>query len=101
MIAEAGCLGIMTGNNLTNGLPCPMNKPLIADILRREYGFKGVAMTDWQGIRAIYPQLQHLVLTSGETLLMPENAAFREYVLRETAGSAERRAEVEDAARRG
>ena len=24
MIAEAGCLGIMTGNNLTHGLPCPM-----------------------------------------------------------------------------
>lgn len=94
MIAEAGCLGIMTGNNLTNGLPCPMNKPLIADILRREYGFKGVAMTDWQNT-GYYPQLQHLVLTSGETLLMPENAAFREYVLRETAGSAERRAEVE------
>ena len=94
MIAEAGCLGIMTGNNLTNGLPCPMNKPLIADILRREYGFKGVAMTDWQNT-GYYPQLQHLVLTSGETLLMPENTAFREYVLRETAGSAERRAEVE------
>ena len=94
MIAEAGCLGIMTGNNLTNGLPCPMNKPLIADILRREYGFKGVAMTDWQNT-GYYPQLQHLVLTSGETLLMPENTAFREYVLRETAGSAERKAEVE------
>ncbi len=94
MIAEAGCLGIMTGNNLTNGLPCPMNKPLIADILRREYGFKGMAMTDWQNT-GYFPQLQHLVLTSGETLLMPENTAFREYVLRETAGSAARKAEVE------
>lgn len=94
MVAEAGCLGIMTGNNLTNGLPCPMNKPLIADILRREYGFKGLAMTDWQNT-GYYPHLQNLVLTSGETLLMPENATFREYILRETAGSAERRAEVE------
>ncbi|MCM1300425.1 MAG: glycoside hydrolase family 3 C-terminal domain-containing protein [Alistipes senegalensis] len=94
MIAEAGCLGIMTGNNLTNGLPCPMNKPLITDILRREYGFKGMAMTDWQNT-GYYPQLQHLVLTSGETLLMPENATFREYILRETAASAERKAEVE------
>lgn len=38
MMTEAGCLGMMTGNNLVNGLPCPMNKPLIDDILRKEYG---------------------------------------------------------------
>ncbi len=38
----------MTGNNLVNGIPCSMNKPLMADILRKEYGFTGIAMTDWQ-----------------------------------------------------
>lgn len=94
MIAEAGCLGMMTGNNLVNGLPCPMNKPLIADLLRAEYGFRGLAMTDWQNT-AYYPHLQNRVLTSGETLLMPENTTFREYIGREVAVSAERRAEVE------
>lgn len=94
MVTEAGCLGMMTGNNLTNGLPCPMNKPLIADILRAEFGFEGMAMTDWQNT-AYYPGMQNRVLTSGETLLMPENTTFREYVLRETADSPERKAEVE------
>lgn len=94
MITEGGCLGIMTGNNLTNGLPCPMNKPLLADILRAEYGFAGIAMTDWQNTN-YYPALQRLVLTSGETLLMPENTVFRDYVMREAASSPERRAEIE------
>lgn len=94
MFTEGGCLGMMTGNNLTNGLPCPMNKPLITDILRAEYGFSGLAMTDWQNTN-YYPDLQHLVLTSGETLLMPENTAFKKYVLREIAVSPERQAEVE------
>ena len=94
MLTEGGCLGIMTGNNLTNGLPCPMSKPLITDILRTEYGFTGIAMTDWQNTN-YYPDLQHLVLTSGETLLMPENTAFMRYVLREITVSEERRAEVE------
>lgn len=94
MITEAGCLGIMTGNNLTNGLPCPMNKPLINDILRAEFGFRGLAMTDWQNT-GYYPHLQNRVLTSGETLLMPENTTFREYIQREITISPERRAEVE------
>lgn len=94
MITEAGCLGIMTGNNLTNGLPCPMNKPLIDDLLRTEYGFRGLAMTDWQNT-GYYPHLQNRVLTSGETLLMPENTTFRTYIEREISVSEQRRAEVE------
>lgn len=94
MMTEAGCLGMMTGNNLVNGLPCPMNKPLIDDILRKEYGFTGVAMTDWQNT-CYYPGLQNLVLTSGETLLMPDNKAFSKYVTEEIALSEERKAEVE------
>lgn len=94
MIKEAGCKGIMTGNNLVNGLPCPMNKPLIEDVLRREYGFTGLAMTDWQNT-GYYPDLQNLVLTSGETLLMPDNGTFANYVKEEAAVSEERKNEIE------
>ena len=72
IIKNANCMGIMTGNNLVNGIPCAMHKPLIADILRKEFGFTGLAMTDWQNTN-YYPDKQNLVLQSGETLLMPEN----------------------------
>ena len=72
-------MGIMTGNNLVNGIPCAMHKPLIADILRKEFGFTGLAMTDWQNTN-YYPERQNLVLESGETLLMPVNTIFANWV---------------------
>lgn len=94
IIKEAGSLGMMTGNNLVNGLPCPMNKPLIEDILRREFGFSGIAMTDWQNT-CYYPGLQHLVLTSGETLMMPDNNALKKYVMEQISLSEARKNEIE------
>ena len=94
IIKEAGCKGIMTGNNLVNGIPCSMHKPLIADILRKEFGFTGLAMTDWQNT-SYHPKLQHLVMPSGETLLMPDNTTFAKYIGEQVALSAERRSEIE------
>ncbi|MGN1220139.1 MAG: glycoside hydrolase family 3 protein, partial [Candidatus Cryptobacteroides sp.] len=46
MIREGGCLGIMTGNNLVNGLHNAMNRPILTDIIRKELGFRGFVMTD-------------------------------------------------------
>lgn len=46
IIKDANCMGIMMGNNVVNGIPCSMHKPLIADVLRDEFGFQGIAMTD-------------------------------------------------------
>ncbi len=94
IIKEAGCKGIMTGNNFMNGIPCSMNKLLIADILRKEFGFTGLAMTDWQNT-SYNPGLQYLVMPSGETLLMPDNSTFAKYIYEQIAMSAERRSEIE------
>lgn len=94
MIVESGCKGIMTGNNLVNGISCPMNKPLITGILRQEFGFTGLAVTDWQNT-GYYPDLQHLVMPSGETLLMPDNQVFRRYIEGQVAISKERKDEIE------
>ena len=94
MIKKAGCKGMMTGNNLVNGIPCSMHKPLIADVLRKEFGFTGLAMTDWQNT-SYHPKLQHLVMPSGETLLMPDNATFAKYINEQIAISAERKSEIE------
>ncbi len=79
VIREAGIKAVMTGNNLVNGVPCSMNKPLTEDILRKAFGFRGMAMTDWQNTR-YHPRKQALVLPSGESLLMPDNAVFAAYI---------------------
>ncbi|OIP81802.1 MAG: hypothetical protein AUK44_09250 [Porphyromonadaceae bacterium CG2_30_38_12] len=90
--AHASC--IMTGNNLVNGSPAVMNKPLNADLLRSEYGFTGIAMSDWQNTN-YHPEKQNLMLTSGQTLLMPDNVKFEAWVKNEIKTDSLRKAEIE------
>jgi beta-glucosidase len=94
VIEKGKASAIMTGNNSVNGVPAPINKELNADILRKEYGFQGIAMTDWQNTN-YFPSLQHLVLPSGETLLMPDNENFAVWVQKEIKTSPVRKAEIE------
>jgi beta-glucosidase len=94
VIEKGNASAIMTGNNLVNGTPAPINKALNANILRKEYGFQGIAMTDWQNTN-YFPSLQHLVLPSGETLLMPDNEKFAAWVQKEIKTSPVRKAEIE------
>ncbi len=46
---EAGIMGVMTGYNTVNDTHNSAYKHLINDILKDEWGFKGVVMTDWAG----------------------------------------------------
>lgn len=94
VIKEGNAKAIMTGNNLVNGVPAVMNKSIIMDILRKDYGFTGIAMSDWQNT-SYYPKLQNLVLPSGESLLMPDNKSFRLWVESEIKISKERKNEIE------
>jgi beta-glucosidase len=46
-IKEAGVWAVMDAYNKVNGDYCTANKHLNVDILRKEWGFKGVLMSDW------------------------------------------------------
>jgi beta-glucosidase len=47
---RAGAMAVMTAYNRLNGDHCTNLSWLLDDVLRREWGFDGIVMTDWWGI---------------------------------------------------
>lgn len=46
-VRQAAPISVMSSYNLLNGLHTAQNAPLCRDILRCEFGFRGLLMTDW------------------------------------------------------
>lgn len=46
-VKEAQPLALMTSYNLLNGVHTCNRKDLITDVLRKEWGYEGIVMTDW------------------------------------------------------
>ncbi len=46
-VREAGIWGVMTAYNKLNGTACTAHQWLLADLLKGEWGFDGIVMTDW------------------------------------------------------
>jgi len=69
---------VMTSYNLLNGVHTSESRSLIEDILRDEFGFKGIVMTDWVVAMnitdkdSVYPDPQPCnVIMAGGDLFMP------------------------------
>lgn len=70
---KAGAGSIMTSFNEIDGIPATANKWLLADLLRKEWGFKGFVVTDFNaiqeliahGVAADYKQAAELALNAG------------------------------------
>lgn len=48
--AKAGCMAFMTGYQSIDGVPSTVNSWLLKDVLREEWGFEGVLVTDWYNV---------------------------------------------------
>lgn len=70
----------MTSYNLLNGIHTSERKDLVEDVLRDEFGFDGVVMTDWivgdfmlaRGAANRGPKAEEIV-AAGNDLIMPGN----------------------------
>ena len=66
-VKEASPWTLMTAYNSLNGLPVQESPALVTDILRKEWGFDGLVMTDW----SIVPHNTAAQLHAGNDLFMP------------------------------
>lgn len=59
---KGGALGTMCAYSELDGIPCAANHWLLTDVLRKEWGFKGIVVSDLGAIK--YLQVTHYVASS-------------------------------------
>ncbi|OPA79419.1 beta-glucosidase [Paenibacillus selenitireducens] len=52
---DEGCEMVMTSFNTVDGIPATGNKALMRDLLREEWGFEGVLISDWGAVKEMIP----------------------------------------------
>jgi beta-glucosidase len=76
---RAGAMMFMTGYQSMDGVPSTANTWLLTDVLKREWGFAGVLVTDWdnvgrlvreQRVAATYTDAAIMALRAGNDLMM-------------------------------
>jgi beta-glucosidase len=77
--ARAGAMMFMTGYQSMDGVPSTANRWLLRDVLKDEWGFEGVLVTDWdnvgrlvheQKVAATYADAATMAIRAGNDLIM-------------------------------
>lgn len=79
-VRAGGAKGVMTSYNRINGVYTPNSHDLCTKVLRQEWGFGGVVMTDWNstmGGRAS----SAAALRAGNDLIMPGGSSYKREIL--------------------
>jgi beta-glucosidase len=72
---KAGASSVMINSGEINGVPVHASKYLLTDVLRKELGFEGVIVTDWEDIKRLHDR--HFVAsTPREAVVMAINAGI-------------------------
>ena len=79
-VREGGAKGIMTSYNKVNGVYAPNSHDLCTKILRCEWGFDGVVMTDWFSTGKGKAD-DDLALKAGNDLIMPGTKKSKKGIL--------------------
>lgn len=72
-IKEAKPWAVMTSYNIVNGVHADMNEFLLQKVLRGQWGWKGLVMSDWGGVNSTVESLQ-----AGTDLEMPGPTKWRQ-----------------------
>lgn len=72
---DAGALTVMINSGDINGTPGHINKYLITDLLKTQWGFKGFAVSDWEDIRMLHT-VHKVAASQKEAIIMAINAGL-------------------------
>ncbi len=75
-VAEGGVLSVMSAYNKLNGHWCSENPDLLNGILKKEWGFKGLVVSDWGAVHSTAPTAQ-----AGLDIEMPTGEFLNERLL--------------------
>ncbi|MDJ0343107.1 glycoside hydrolase family 3 N-terminal domain-containing protein [Streptomyces sp. H10-C2] len=76
---QAGAKTVMVNSGAVNGIPATSSKYLLTKVLRDQWGFKGVTVSDWEDVRALqtkykiaadYPEAIALAVNAGLDMAM-------------------------------
>jgi len=80
-VRESNAKGIMTSYNKINGVYSPNSYDICTKVLRNEWGFDGVVMTDWFSTNK--GQANNAVaMQSGNDLIMPGGGSYKKEILK-------------------
>jgi beta-glucosidase len=72
---QAGARTVMVNSALINGIPTHINKHILTDILKKELGFTGFVVTDWQDIENVYRR-DHITKNIKDATMLAINAGI-------------------------
>ncbi|CAN5396540.1 glycoside hydrolase family 3 N-terminal domain-containing protein [soil metagenome] len=72
---KAGASTIMINSSEINGVPVHASKYLLTDLLRKELGFEGLIVTDWEDIKRVHDR-HNVAATPREAVAMCVNAGI-------------------------
>lgn len=72
---KAGSSTIMINSGEINGIPVHADKYLLTDVLRKELGFEGLIVTDWEDIKRLHER-HNVAATPRQAVVMAINAGI-------------------------
>ncbi len=85
-VARDGCRTFMLGYQTTDGVPITLNDWLLTDVLRGEWGYRGMLVTDWDNVgrmvweQHVQPDVEHAAaaaITAGNDMIMATPQFYR------------------------
>jgi beta-glucosidase len=72
---KAGASSVMINSGEINGEPVHASKYLLTDVLRKELGFQGVIVSDWEDVKRLHDR-HHVAATPRQAVVMAVNAGI-------------------------